>query len=395
MSPKREHVDVCIAGGGVVGSATAYFLAADADFSGSIVVLEPDREYASGATARSVGSLRQQFSTPTNIAISQFAVRFLAQIADYLTVDGDVPHVDFTEGGYLFLATESMLDDRRLEYATAVTHGADVAWLTPAELADEFSWLNTVDLAGGTLGRSGEGWIDPWALLQAFRRKARALGVEYRATSARAIVTEGGRVNGVDTDDGGRIDCGWLVNAAGIRAPALARTAGIDLPVHPRKRCVYCFDCREPVPGLPLTVTPQGLYVRPEGEHFITGFSPSPDNDPDSEDFDVDWAAFDDFVWPTLAERIPRFEAIKPLNAWVGHYDVNTFDYNALLGPHPGCPNLLVATGFSGHGLQQAPAIGRGLAEQIVHGEWRSIDLSPLSVERYVAGEPLAEGKVV
>lgn len=395
MSAKRNHADVCIAGGGVVGSATAYFLAADPDFDGSIAVLEPDRDYAGGATARSVGSLRQQFSTPVNIAMSQFAVRFLAHIGEYLAVDGDTPDIGFHAGGYLFLATDAMRDSRRLEYATAVAHGADVAWLSPAELAATFPWLNTLDLAGGTLGRSGEGWLDPWALLQAFRRKARALGVEYRPVAAESLVTAGDRVTAVDTSAGDRIDCGWLVNAAGVRAAALARSAGIELPVHPRKRCVFCFDCRDPVPGLPLTVMPEGVYVRPEGEHFITGYSPPAEHDPDSDDFDIDWHWFDDVIWPTLAARIPPFEAIKPLNAWAGHYDVNTFDYNALLGPHPDCPNLLVATGFSGHGLQQAPAVGRGLAEQVVHGDWCSLDLSPLAVARYVEDRPLAEGKVV
>lgn len=392
---ETASVDVCIAGGGVVGSATAYFLAADPDFDGTITVIEPDPSYASGATSRSAASIRQQFSTPVNIAISQFGVRFVRNIDRYLTVDGDVPDVGFHEGGYLFLATEDTVDVRRMEYATAVGHGADIAWLSPAELAQRFPWLDTVGLAGGTLGLSGEGWLDAYALLQAFRRKARDLGVEYRRAAVTDVEREGERITGVRLDDGSRIACGWLVDAAGIRAPEIARMAEVDLPVHPRKRFVYVFDCREAVQGLPLTILPEGIYVRPESGQYITGFSPPPEDDPDCDDFEVEWEHFEELIWPALAARIPDFEAIRLVNAWAGHYDVNTFDYNALLGPHPDRPNLLIACGFSGHGLQQAPAVGRGLSEQIIHGDWTTLDLTPLGFDRLLMGQPLTEGKVV
>lgn len=390
-----ESCDVCIAGGGIVGSAAAYFLAADPGFDGRVVVLEPDPSYHAAATARSAGSIRQQFSTPLNIAISQFAVRFLRHIGQYLAVDGEVPEIGFHEGGYLFLADEELVEARRAEYATAVGCGADVTWLTPTELAERFPWLNTVDLEGGTLGLSGEGWLDPYALLQAFRARARALGVEYRRARVAAVDVDGSRVTGVRTDDGGHLACGWLVNATGIRSREVAALAGVDLPVHPRKRYVFVFDTREAAPGLPLTVLPEGIYVRPEGEHYITGWSPPPEDDPDCDDLEVDHGVFDEVLWPALAARMRPFEGIRMINAWAGHYDVHPLDHNAILGPHPERPNLLLASGFSGHGLQQAPAVGRGLAEQVVHGGWRSLDLSPLGYERVAAGRPLAEGKVV
>jgi len=387
--------DVCIVGGGVMGCATAYFLAADPGFDGSIILLEPDAAYASGATPRSVGSIRQQFSTPVNVAISQFGMRFIRNIGQYLSVDGQAPDIGFHEGGYLFLTDEAGADARRLEYATAVGCGADLAWLGPAELGERFPWLNTLGLEGGTLGLSGEGWFDPWALLQAFRARARSLGVECRCEAAADLHVDEGRVTGVTIDSGDRINCDWVVNAAGIRARDVAAMAGVDLPVYPRKRHVFVFDCREPVPGLPLTVLPEGIYVRPEGEHFITGFSPPPEDDPDCDDFEVDYSRFEGLLWPLLAERIKPFEAIHMMNAWVGHYDVHPLDHNAILGTCPGVPNLLVAAGFSGHGLQQAPAVGRGLSEQIIHGDWVSLDLSPLSFERVLSGTPLAEQKVV
>jgi glycine/D-amino acid oxidase-like deaminating enzyme len=387
--------DVCIVGGGVVGCATAYFLAADPDFDGSVILLEPDAAYASGATPRSVGSIRQQFSTPVNVAISQFGVRFIRNIGQYLAVDGQAPDIGFHEGGYLFLTDEAGADARRLEYATAVGCGADLAWLGPAELGERFPWLNALGLEGGTLGLSGEGWFDPWALLQAFRARARFLGVECRCEAAADLRLDGDRVTGVITESGETIACDWVVNTAGIRARDVAAMAGVDLPVYPRKRHVFVFDCREQVPGLPLTVLPEGIYVRPEGEHFITGFSPPPEDDPDCDDFEVDYSRFEGLLWPLLAERIKPFEAIRMMNAWVGHYDVHPLDHNAILGACPGVTNLLVAAGFSGHGLQQAPAVGRGLSEQIIHGEWVSLDLSPLSFERVLSGTPLAEQKVV
>ena len=391
----RVHFDVCIAGGGLVGSAAAYFLAADPGFDGSVVVLEPDPSYSRGATARSAASVRQQFSTPVNIAISQFAVRFLRHIGQYLAIDGQVPEVDFREGGYLFLADEDAVEARRLEYATAVGCGADLAWLSPAELSERFPWLNTMGLEGGTLGLSGEGWLDAYALLQAFRRKARALGVDYRREAVTGVQVEAHRVRGVTTDANAAIDCHWLVNAAGVRSRDIAAWAGIDLPVFSRKRYVFVFDCREAVPDLPLTVLPEGVYVRPEGQHFITGYSPPAEDDPDCDDFEVDYTRFDEVLWPALAARIQPFEGIRMINAWAGHYDVHPLDHNAILGPHPSLDNLLLASGFSGHGLQQAPAVGRGLSEQIIHGGWTSLDLSPLGFERVLSGTPLAEGKVV
>ena len=150
------------------------------------------------------------------------------------------------------------------------------------------------------------------------------------------------------------------------------------LPVEARKRMVFTFACRAALPAFPLLIDPTGAYVRPEGDLYLSGMAPPEDADPPATDFAVDHAFFEETLWPIIATRVPAFEAIKPGRAWAGHYDFNTFDQNALVGPLPGFANLHVATGFSGHGLQQAPAVGRGLAELIVHGRYQSLDLSPL-----------------
>ena len=147
---------------------------------------------------------------------------------------------------------------------------------------------------------------------------------------------------------------------------------GVDLPVRPRKRHVYHVDAPISLGAAPLTIDPTGVYLRPEGEAYIAGFSPRDgEPDPDTLDLATDRAPFEALVWPALAHRVPAFDRLRLLDTWAGHYEVNTLDHNAIIGPHPTFANLLFANGFSGHGLQQAPAVGRGLAEWIVTGQLR------------------------
>jgi len=390
-----ERCDVAIVGGGAIGSSIAYWLAADPDFDGSVVVVERDPSYADSSTTRSAGSIRQQFSTPENIAMSLFGADFLRRMGELLAVDGEEPDPGFVEGGYLFLGTEATRDILEANYDTQSRMGASVALLDPDALAIKFPWLRTEGIALGSFGYANEGWFDPWALLQAFRRKARSLGVAYREDRVVGLDVEAGRVTGLRLASGETLACGAAVNAAGPRAAELAAMAGIDLPVRPRKRVVHVFDCRTEVPGCPLIVNPNGVYVRPESGQFICGVGPPEDRDPDTLDLDPDYTLFDEIVWPTLAERIPAFEAIKPVRAWAGHYAVNIFDHNALLGLHPASPNLYFANGFSGHGLQQAPAVGRAIAELIVHDRYVALDLSRFGVERIVTGAAVHEINVV
>jgi glycine/D-amino acid oxidase-like deaminating enzyme len=190
-----------------------------------------------------------------------------------------------------------------------------------------------------------------------------------------------------------------VINAAGTGATELARTAGIELPVRARKRCVFRFRSPQTAPGCPLVIDPSGLYFRPEGDGFLCGMAPpeeaDPDQDPKAHDFDVPLEAFEDDLWPRLARRVPGFDAARLVGAWAGHYDVNVLDHNAILGPHPDLPNLLFANGFSGHGLQQAPAVGRALAEWVVDGRSHSIELGALGWQRVIDRRPLRELNVV
>ncbi len=401
-----ETADVVIVGGAAIGSSVACHLAADPAFSGRIIVIEKDPTYRLSASALSAASIRQQFSSAVNIRISMHGIAYLRDIGTHLAVDGERPEIGLSEGGYLYLGDAQNAAILTANQALQQAEGADIALLDRTALGSRFPWLATDDLICGTWGVSGEGWFDGWGLLQAFRKKARSLGVDYRQGVVAGYETDKGRISAVRLADGSRIACGFAVNAAGSHGAVLAATAGITIPVRPKKRYVFTFNCKGDVAGCPLLIDTSGVYCRPEGHRsnegqmFICGASPPADNDPDWDENapdvgDVDWSFFEETVWPALATRIPAFEAIRPGQAWAGPYDMNLVDANAILGPAVGLPNLLLANGFSGHGLQQSPAVGRGLAEMISHGRYTSLDLSDLGHARIVEGRALKEANVI
>lgn len=392
-----DRADVVIVGGAIVGSATATFLARRPDWHGRIVVVERDFTFRTSSTTLSAASIRLQFSTPLNIEISRFGVEVIRRPGAWLAVEGQpAPQVDFVEGGYLFLATEAGIPILQSNHAVQREHGVNVVLLTPAEIQARFPWMQVDDLAGGSLGLADEGWFDAYALLQAFRAKARSLGVEEVTGEVVEVERSGGRATGVRLADGRHIEADWVVNAAGPRAGGVAGMAGLRLPVSPRKRMVFHFDCRTRIADAPLTIDTSGVYFRPEGPNYIAGSSPrGTQPDPDTLDLEVDRSWFEEVIWPAIAHRVPAFEAIRLLDAWAGHYEVNTLDHNAVIGPHPDLPNFLFANGFSGHGLQQAPAAGRALSEWIATGDYETIDVRPLGYERIAANQPYEELNVI
>ncbi|HVE50786.1 MAG TPA: FAD-binding oxidoreductase [Casimicrobiaceae bacterium] len=385
-----------IVGGGAIGSAIAYFALSDPAFRGRVSVIERDSSYARASSALSASSIRQQFSTPINIALSRFGFAFLRDAAKLLEVEGDRPDIALHESSYLYLASPAGREVLARNHALQRTHAVDVEWLEQSQLAQRFDWLACDDLACGALGRSGEGWFDGYALLQALRRKARLLGARYIESEVCGMEQDACRVVAVTLADGARIEGDAFVNAAGPWAARVARWLGIDLPVRARKRSVFVFTCPTAIARCPLVIDPCGLWFRPEGSHrFICGTSPTVDDDPDEPPLDVDHRLFDEVLWPALARRVPAFEAIRATGAWAGYYEYNTFDQNGIVGAHPHFQNLYFANGFSGHGLQHAPGVGRGIAELIVRGGYHSLDLSPLGLERIAAGKPLIEANVI
>lgn len=382
--------DVVVIGGGVMGSSAAYHLKSDPAFTGTVTVVERDPTYATASSALSASSIRQQFSTPLNIHLSRFGIGFLRRAPELLGVD-----LGLKEPGYLFLASPAGEQVLRANHAIQKGEGCAVELLDPAALKFRFAWISDEGVVLASHGVANEGWFDGPALMQAFRRKARELGATYVADEVVSFDASGVTLKAV-----GRLEARTVVLAAGPWSGAVAARSGIALPVEPRRRSVFVFDVRE-VPGplspnsAPLTIDPSGTWFRPEGRFYIGGTTPADGNDPAAAPLEVQHDEWDEMVWPVLAGRVPAFEAAKVVNSWAGHYEYNTFDQNGIVGRHPERENLIFATGFSGHGIQQSPAVGRAVAELIVHGSYRTLDLSPFGYERIPAGRPIRELNVV
>ncbi len=392
--PEAElNYDIIIVGGAIVGSSAAYFLRKEG-FSGTIALIERDPQFEHSATTLSAASIRQQFSIPENIRLSQFTLGLFRRLKEEFGADADI---GFREGGYLLLASPEGAPVLASNHQIQKAEGADVVLEDAEALARRFSWLSTEGVAAGAYGLSGEGWFDAHAMLMLFRKALRTMNVDLIKSEVSAIERDGNRVTGVTLEDGRRLGAGTIINAAGPNAGVVANMAGIVLPVEPRKRTVFVFEAREQYGDMPLLVDPNGIYVRPEGSVYITGGAESEDGEAaaDPKDFDPDWGLFEDMIWPTLANRIPAFEAIKLTRAWAGHYDYNTLDQNGVIGPHPEVANFIFANGFSGHGLQQAPAVGKSLAELIVHGGYRTIDCSAFGYARIPAGRAFCELNII
>lgn len=382
---------VVIVGGGVIGSSIAYHLAGMPGFSGEIVVIERDPAYTRASSALSASSIRVQFSTPVNIALSRFGWDFIAAAGDLLAVDGDRPALGLRAPGYLYAVPQAGLEVLRANHAVQIAGGCDVALLSPEQLSARFDWLCMDDIAIGSLGLAGEGWFNGPGLHMAFRAKARSLGVRF--LTAEAVGLGSGCVR---LGDGAEVAADIVVNAAGGWAARVASWCGVELPIRPRRRMVFTFACRAALANFPLLIDPTGVWVRPEGGGYICGFSPEPgEDDPDEPPLEIDEQIFHDRIWPVLAARVPAFEALRLTGGWAGYYEMNLFDHNGVVGAYPGVPGMIHAAGFSGHGMQHSPGIGRGVAELIVHGGFTSLDLSPLATARLARGERLLERCVI
>lgn len=377
--------DVVIVGGGAMGSSIAFHLKSDPHFTDRIIVVERDPTYARASSALSASSIRQQFSTPLNIHLSRYGIGFLRQAHERLGVD-----LGLKEPGYLFLASDAGTGVLRANHAIQKGEGCSVELLDPAALGRRFPWMSREGVALASHGTANEGWFDGPALMQAFRRKARELGAQYVADEVVGLAPDA-----VTLRAGGRLEARTIVLAAGPWSGEVAALADIALPVEPRRRSVFVFDVREPPGPTPLVIDPTGTWFRPEGRFYIGGTTPADGNDPSGAPLEVQHQEWDDMVWPVLAARVSAFEAAKVVNSWAGYYEYNTFDQNGIVGRHPEIESLIFATGFSGHGIQQSPAVGRAVTELIVHGSYRTINLSPFGYERIAAGRPIRELNVV
>ena len=385
--------DVVIVGGGIMGSSTAYHLL-KADPSLGVTVLERDPAYRYASTTLCEGNVRIQFNLEENIRISQHTMQVLETFGDEMETVGFRPEPSARHEGNLFMVDESGRDAARDGLNTQRSFGCDVEWLDSNGVAAEFPAFDSVGLIGGTLGRR-DGRVDALAMLRGYRLKACELGAEYLTAEVTAITRDGGKASGVTTSVGD-ISGRHVLVAAGAWTPELVRPLGIDLPVLPVMRTVYIVASTISTHGLPALFLPSGAYAIPEGEHtWVMAWSL--DTDPVGFDFTpAPRVRFDEVVWPAIVEHIPAFDSLRVESSWAGLYDVNTLDGNAIVGEWPEIAGLHLAVGFSGHGFQQAPAIGRYLAEEILEAP-HVLDLGRLGPQRVIDRQPLFEhaGRII
>ena len=387
----NDTYDIVIVGGGLMGSATAYYLMVADQLK--VAVVEKDPAYTRASTTLSLSNARIQFSLRENIEMSQYAFTVLERFAVEMAVNDSAPQVSFRREGNLFLISPAGRAEAEASFNLQRSLGCRVDWFSPPEIKERFPLYNVAGLAGATFSPD-DGHFDAHAFLMGYRSKARSLGAAFIQDEVVAIETSGNRVGGVRLKSGKKMTAKFVVNCAGAWAAEIARSAGIDLPVQPVKRQVFALDTKiKPTAPLPLTVLPSGLYFRSETGGLIL-LGKSMEEDPVGFDFSWDDKRFTDLLWPELAEFVPAFDTLKLIRGWAGLYAVNTLDGNAILGEWPELKGLFLANGFSGHGLQQGPAVGRYLAE-LITDRTPTLDLSKFSPERILERHPLSESGLV
>jgi glycine/D-amino acid oxidase-like deaminating enzyme len=399
QSPKATSYDVVIVGGAMYGSSVAWFLADNPDFDGRILVVERDPSYEFTSTAHTNSCIRQQFSREINVRVSQFGVEFIKNFRHFLGDDPRVPDISLHSFGYMYMAdtpefAQVLRDSQKLQAAC----GAGTKHLSRDDIARAYPFYNLDDIIAANHNLIDEGYFDGNTMFDWWKRSAREKGVEYLTNEVVAMTlnSAGTQVDSVTLASGDVVACGTVINASGPRAVRTSRMAGIELPVEPRKRYTFIFAAETPLDrDLPLTIDPSGVHMRTDGTYYMAGCPPDHDVAVDYDDFAMDHNIWEDKVWPAVANRVPQFEAIKLVNSWVGHYAYNTLDQNAIIGPHTKVANFMFVNGFSGHGFQQSPAMGRGMAERIVYGAYRTLDLTPFQYDRIEKGEPFDEKAVI
>lgn len=400
LTPTRKSYDIVIVGGAMMGSSAAWFLSKNEDFDGSILVVERDPTYEFSSTMHTNSCMRQQFSAKLNVQISQFAAEFVNNIRDYMDGDDLVPELSVHNFGYMYFAdNEDFANVLRENQDIQLSAGAATQLLTPTEIKQAYPFYNVDDIVLGSINLVDEGYWDGTAVFDAWRRQSRQNGVEYIANEVVEMSKgEGGnRVESVTLKSGDIITCGKVLNASGPRAFRTAQMAGIKVPVEPRKRFSWVFSAETPLDqDLPLTIDPSGVHVRENGGGtYQCGGHSAIDSAVEYDDFHMDFDIWGSHIWPILATRIPQFEAIKVQSEWAGHYAYNSFDQNAIIGPHDEVENFFFLNGFSGHGLQQSPAMGRGTAEMMIYGKYKTLDLSPFNYSRIPNNNPILEKAVI
>ena len=386
---ETKKFDVVMAGGGVMGCATAYYLMLqDPTLKVAIVEMEPSYEHNS--TVLSDGNTRLQFNIKENIEISLYALEKLKTFSEDMAVGDWKPNPDFRQQGNIFLTDDANKENLIAGMKAQQALGAEVAWLEPDDVLDFCPLFDKSQFAGGVYGRL-DGTMDPQAVLIGFKRKAVDLGATFIEAEVAEILQADGKVTGVKLTNGNVLNAKYVLNSAGAWGTKLAKTVGIDLPIDPVMRTVFVVQSDVvPEKPYPFVAFPSGMYlIHEHGNQFTT--AKSLDTDPVGFDFTWKREEFIENLWEELVGYVPSFDRLKVVSGWAGLYAVNNFDGNAFLGEWPKLEGFILVNGFSGHGFQQAHAIGRYLAE-MMRGVDYSIDLSIFSPKRLLENKPVFEG---
>jgi len=389
---KRKIYDVVIIGGGIMGSATAYYLMRTApDLQTAVVEMDPS--YSRASTTLSMSNARIQFSLQSNVRISQYAFEVLENFEQEMTVNDRRPSIGYRREGNLFMVNAEGRIPAENAFKMQQDMGCDIEWWTPEQVRNRFPLYNPEGYLGATFGPK-DGHFDAYGVLMGYRAKAISMGAEFIHAEVSKIKKTGRRITGVSLKTGEDIGANAVINCAGAWCAGIARTVGVLLPVQPVTRQVFVLDTKvKPDGPLPLTVLPSGMYFRTEtGGLILLGKSMS--EDPVGFSFSWDDKRFYDILWPELAEFVPEFESLRLIRGWAGLYAMNTLDENAILGEWPELAGLFLANGFSGHGLQQAPAVGRYISE-LITGQPHALDLSMFNPGRILENRKLSENGIV
>lgn len=389
----KQQFDVIFVGAGVMGCAIAtYLLRHDSQLK--IALIEKDLTYQYSSTILSDGNSRVQFNIRENIQMSQYALEVLETFAEDMVVNGEKPDVAFRRQGNLFLTDEAGREEVERGLALQQSLGCNVSWLTPDEARELYPLLSEDEslFVGATFGRD-DGTMSPQAVLEAYKKKAVALGAELIEAEVTAVHHQGNQVTGVQLKNGTVLQAKVVVNSAGAWGTHIAQTCGVKIPMQPVMRQVYIVETAvHPKNILPLLLLPSGTYIIHEGHGIFMTAHSFPDDPVTTTDFSWQRSKFEEHIWPELAEFLPAFDSLRVTDGWAGLYAVNTFDGNAILGEWPELQGFYLVNGFSGHGFQQCHAVGRYLAERIL-GLRPTLDLSIFSPRRILENAPVFENK--
>lgn len=380
--------DVVIVGAGIVGSSIAYQLTAAGCCN--VVLLERESSQGKGSTGKSMGGVRAQFSTPVNIQMSLFSIPFFRDFEERMSHPSG-----YRAQGYLFCATDSRhLDYLRANYDRQVSAGLTTASLVSCnDIIAMVPQLRSDDIIGGSFC-STDGFVDPYSVMTGFTLRAVDQGAELiRDAQVTGLSVDGKGIASVETTQGS-ISTRTVVNCAGAWSAAIAKMAGIDLPVEPLRRMLVPTEPFDRVEhSVPMVVDMStGFHFRPEGLGLLLAWNDPEEKPGFNTNFD---RGFVEKILTRAVDRVPVFEylEVNPSRAWAGLYEM-TPDHHPVLGASP-VNGLFFANGFSGHGVMHSPATGKILADLILKGSTDLIDATLLNYARFAEGRQIEETAVL